>query len=146
MKISGNHKLPLVPERAYALLQDPDILATCMPGCEGLVKIAEDTYEMKMKMVLAAVSGQFAGKVSISEQNPPASFRLTVEGTGKIGFMKGSGALTLSPDHEGTNVAYDGDVHVGGTIAAVGQRLIDTTSKMMIKKFFDKLCEKAAAQ
>jgi carbon monoxide dehydrogenase subunit G len=62
-----------------------------------------------------------------------------VEGNGKIGFMKGEGLLKLTPQGEGTGVAYEGDVQVGGTMAAVGQRLIDATAKMMIKRFFDKL-------
>lgn len=137
--------MPFPQERAYALLQDPAMLAQCMPGCEQLVKIADDTYQMKMKMVLAALSGQFDGKVTIADQNPHQSFRLIVEGTGKIGFMKGSGLLNLTPKDGATDVAYEGDVQVGGTMAAVGQRLIDTTSKMMIKRFFDKLCERAAA-
>ena len=139
MKIHGSHTLPLAPERAYAVLQDPVILAACMPGCEKLEAVAEDTYAMRMKMVMAAISGQFDGKVHISEKNPPVSFRLTVEGTGKIGFVKGGGLLTITAAESGSNVAYEGDVQVGGTIAAVGQRLIDTTSKMMIKRFFDKL-------
>jgi carbon monoxide dehydrogenase subunit G len=68
-----------------------------------------------------------------------------VEGTGKIGFLKGEGRLRLLPDQEATDVQYDGDVQVGGTIAAVGQRLIDTTSKMMIKRFFDKFAETTKA-
>lgn len=145
MKISGSHTLPIEPGRAFTMLQDPVVLAACMPGCEGLEKIAEDTYRMKMKMALAAVSGQFDGKVRIADSNPPSNFRLIVEGSGRIGFMKGEGLLTLSPHETGTQVAYDGDVQVGGTIAAVGQRLIDTTSKLMIKRFFDKLCETAGA-
>jgi carbon monoxide dehydrogenase subunit G len=98
---------------------------------------------MKMKMALAAISGQFEGKVRMADQNPPTSFRLIVEGTGKIGFMKGQGLLTLTPAPDGTSVHFDGDVQVGGTMAAVGQRLIDATSKMMIKRFFDKLNEHA---
>ena len=68
-----------------------------------------------------------------------------VEGTGKIGFMKGDGLLTLSPAGDGTNVQYDGDVQVGGTIAAVGQRLLDTTARMLIKRFFEKLATEAEA-
>jgi uncharacterized protein len=71
--------------------------------------------------------------------NPPTSFRLIVDGNGKIGFMKGDGLLNLTPNGEGAAVAYEGDVQVGGTIAAVGQRLLDTTSKMIIKRFFTKL-------
>jgi len=114
-----------------------------MPGCEALVKVDEDLYEMKMKMALAAISGQFAGKVRIGDRNPVESFRLIVEGTGKIGFMKGEGLLRLREEGAETEVAYEGDVHVGGTIASVGQRLLDTTSKMLIKRFFGKLGERA---
>jgi carbon monoxide dehydrogenase subunit G len=90
-------------------------------------------------MLIASINGLFDGKVKIADQNPYTSFKLIVEGSGKIGFVKGEGLLTLSPNGAGTHVGYDGDVHVGGTIASVGQRLIDTTSKMMIKRFFDKL-------
>lgn len=139
MKVAGTYTLPAPQERAYSLLQDPDVLARSMPGCERLEKTGEDEYAMKMKMAIASISGAFDGKVKISEQQPPSSFRLTVEGSGKIGFMKGDGLLTLAGAGESTEVKYEGDVQVGGTIAAVGQRLIDTTSKMIIKRFFDKL-------
>jgi len=126
-------------ERVYDLLHDPVVLARCMPGCESLDKIGDEEYAMKMKMVLASVSGLFQGKIRAAEPNPPESFRLVVEGTGKIGFMKGDGLLKLSEAEGGTKVDYEGDVQVGGTIAAVGQRLIDTTARMLIKRFFDKL-------
>lgn len=145
MKISGANTVPLGIEKAYAALQDPAVLVQCMPGCETLEKIADDEYAMKMKMALAAVSGQFQGKVRIAEKNPFTSFKLIVEGTGKIGFMKGEGTLRLTEQDGSTAVAFDGDVNVGGTIAAVGQRLIDTTARMMIKRFFDKLAEVVAA-
>ena len=139
MKIAGAHSLPTSQQRAYEVLQDPVILARCMPGCDRLEKVGEDTYEMKMKMLIASINGLFDGKVRIADQNPYTSFKLIVEGAGKIGFVKGEGLLTLTPNDTGTHVGYDGDVHVGGTIASVGQRLIDTTSKMIIKRFFDKL-------
>jgi uncharacterized protein len=139
LKISGSHTLALPPDRAYQMLQDPEVLAKAIPGCESLERIGEDEYRMKMKMALAAISGSFDGKVRISEKSPPSSFRLDVDGTGKIGFVKGGGLLTLTPEGEATTVNYDGDVQVGGTIAAVGQRLIDTTARMMIKKFFERL-------
>jgi carbon monoxide dehydrogenase subunit G len=126
-------------ERAYSALQDPALLAQCMPGCEKLERIAPDEYSMKMKMALAAVSGLFDGKVRITDARPIESFKLIVEGQGKIGFMKGEGAISLKPlSGDETEVHYDGDVRVGGTIAAVGSRLVDTTSKMMIKRFFEK--------
>ncbi len=141
MKISGTHTLALPQERAYQIMQDPEVLARAIPGCESLEKIGPDEYRMKMKMALASLSGAFEGKVRITEQSPPDSFRLVVEGAGKIGFVKGEGLLKLRAVEGGTEVAYDGDAQVGGTMAAVGQRLIDGTSKMMIKKFFEKLAQ-----
>jgi carbon monoxide dehydrogenase subunit G len=141
VKISGSYTLPVTPERAYQILQDPVELARAMPGCEGLEKIGPDEYRMKMKLVVAAIAGQFEGKVRIADPVPPTSFRLAVEGSGRIGFLKGEGLLKLSPNGGNTEVSYDGDVQVGGTLAAVGQRLIDGTSKMIIKKFFEKLVE-----
>jgi hypothetical protein len=143
VKIAGSYALSIPQERAYELLQDPAILARCIPGCESLEQIGPDEYLMKMKMVLAAISGRFEGKVRITEPNPPSQFRLNVEGTGKIGWVKGGGLLTLS---DGSAVQYDGDVQIGGTIASVGQRLIDTTAKMLIKRFFDKLATEAASE
>jgi len=145
MKVSGAYRLAMPRERAYALLQDPVVLARCMPGCESLDKTGEGEYAMRMKMVLAAVSGKFDGKVRITDAVSPSQFRLHVEGTGKIGFMKGDGLLTLSEVEGATDVQFDGEVHVGGTIASVGQRLIDGTAKMMIKRFFEKLSTEAVA-
>ena len=144
MKVAGSYILPVGQERAYALLLDPAVLARCMPGCESLDKTGENEYAMRMKMLLGSMSGLFDGKVTIADVNPPSSYRLTVEGKGKIGFMKGEGLLTLTPADDKTAVQYDGDVQVGGTIAAVGQRLIDTTAKMLIKRFFETLSKEAA--
>jgi uncharacterized protein len=139
LKISGSSTLALPPEEAYRRLQDPGFLAKAIPGCEGLEKIGEDAYRMKMKLAMASLSGAFEGTVKIADQTPPSSFRLIVEGSGKIGFMKGDGLLKLSAKDAATEVAYEGDVQVGGTMAAVGQRLIDGAAKMMIKRFFEKL-------
>src|SRR5690349_22602700 len=127
MKISGSHILPVPQGRAYDLLQDPIVLAKAMPGCDTLDRIADNEYHMKMKMALASISGLFDGTVRIADAQPHSSFRLIVEGAGKIGFMKGDGLLTLTPAEGGTTVSYEGSVEVGGTIAAVGQRLLDTT-------------------
>lgn len=145
MKISGTYKLDTPQQRAYELLQDPEVLARCMPGCDSLVKTGEDEYAMRMKLLVASLSGQFEGKVKLTDQEPPNRFRMRVDGAGKIGFMKGEGLIALSPDGDGTLLTYDGDVHLGGTMAAVGQRLVDTTSKMMLKRFFDKLSQEAKA-
>jgi carbon monoxide dehydrogenase subunit G len=145
LKVSGTYTVPVARERAYALLQDPEVLAKCMPGTDELKKIGDDEYEMKMKMAIAAISGSFTGRVKIADKIPPENFRLLVDGTGKIGFVKGEGLLTLAEASDNsTEVKYHGDVQVGGPMAGVGQRLLDTTSKMVIKKFFEKFSELAA--
>jgi len=148
LKISGSYTLPFARARVYQLLQDPQVLAQCMPGTDHLAKIGPDEYEMKMKMVISAVQGLFAGKIRVADQKPPEQFRLLVEGSGKVGFLKGEGVLTLvqldaSPSDTSTEVRYEGDVQVGGVIAGVGQRLLDTTAKLVIRKFFEKLTELA---
>ena len=145
MNLSGSFQLPAPAERVYHMLLDPAVLARAMPGCERLDSIGENEYAMRMKMVLASVTGLFDGKVRIVEQDPSRSFRLIVQGAGKIGFMKGDGLLTLTPAAGGTSVEYDGTVEVGGTIAAVGQRLLDATARMIIKRFFEKLVSLAPA-
>jgi carbon monoxide dehydrogenase subunit G len=145
VKISGTQTLKPSQEKMYAAMQDPAVLARAIPGCEGLEKTGEGLYRMKMKVSLAAFSGAFDGTVRITDPNPPNSFRLTIEGTGKLGFLKGQGLVSLAPNGAGTEVSYDGDAQIGGPMAGIAQRLIDGTSKMMIKKFFDKLAEEAAA-
>ena len=138
LKIGGAYTVPIEQQRAYTMLQDPDILAKCMPGCDHLAKIGQDEYEMKMKMVISSVKGLFGGTVRLADQSPPDSFRLLVEGSGKVGFVKGEGVLTLAPVEAATEVRYDGEVQIGGMIAGVGQRLLDVTAKLIIKKFFEK--------
>ena len=97
MKLTGSYVLPVSDvERVYATLQNPDVLARCMPGCESLEKIGEDEYAVKLKMAIAAFSGLFAGKVRIADAQPHTSFKLVVEGSGKVGFMKGEGLMHLN--------------------------------------------------
>jgi uncharacterized protein len=144
MKIAGEYTIPLPQERAYLVLQDPELLAHAMPGCEALERIGDGEYHMKLKMVLASMSGLFDGKIRVTDQDPFSRFRLIVDGAGKIGFVKGNGLLSLTAVDGGTSVQYDGGVEVGGTIASVGQRLLDTTARMLIKRFFKKLTEDVA--
>jgi len=146
LKLSGNYTVPIGRELAYHLMQDPAVLARAMPGCNHLALVAPDEYEMRMKMVISSIQGLFAGKVRIADRNPPASFRLIVEGSGKVGFMKGDGLLTFATLYTSTDIHYEGEVQVGGMIAGVGQRLLDTTSRYLIKKFFEKLTAEATAQ
>ncbi len=147
MKISGSYTLPFDRQTTYSNLQDPAILSRCVPGCDTLEKVAENEYAMKMKLALAAFSGLFTGKIKVADSKPPDSFKMIVEGSGKVGFLKGEGVLSLvESSATATDLTYDGDVQVGGTIAAVGQRMIDTTAKMMIRKFFEKFIEEVKAK
>lgn len=146
MKIAGHHTLATSPERAYRLMQDPEVLAKSMPGCDQLKRIGPDEYEMQLKMTVASIQGLFAGKVKIEDQQPYESFKLVVEGTGKVGFMKGSGVLRFAAKDGATAVDFNGDVQVGGMIASVGQRLVETTAKFVIRKFFDNLTGQIGAK
>ena len=137
LKIYGTFNLPFNREKTYQNLHDPVVLSRCVPSCDAFEKIGEDEYAVEMKLSLTAFSGLFAGKIKITDAHPPQSFTMVFEGSGKIGFLKGEGLINLSPINTGTELSYDGDVQVGGTIASVGQRVIDTTAKMMIRRFFE---------
>ena len=140
MKVKGQYSVDVPQQQVYEALLDPEILARTLPGCESLEPIADNQYRMKMKLAVAGVQGLFEGKVSLEDQQPPESFRLRVGGQGKIGFVKGNGRLTLWPSDPSTTVIeYEGEVKIGGIIAGVGQRLMDMTAKMMIKRFFTSL-------
>jgi carbon monoxide dehydrogenase subunit G len=136
--VRGSHKLPGTPERVYDLLQDASVLSVCIPGCQELISLGDGRYAMKMKVVLAALAGDFSGTVHLLDGERPSRFRMVVEGNGRVGFLKGEGLLSLAPDGPATNVGYEGNVTIGGTMASVGQRLLDATSKMMIRKFFER--------
>ncbi|MBL8220785.1 MAG: carbon monoxide dehydrogenase subunit G [Bryobacterales bacterium] len=145
MHIEGSFTLSAGQERVYAALLDPAVLAACIPGCQELVDTGNSVYTMKMKVALAALSGDFVGKVAIEDPQPPVSYRMRIEGSGRIGILRGDGDLRLAEAGDGgTEVRYRGEVHVGGTIAAVGQRLLDTTARMMIKRFFETLAARLA--
>ena len=139
MKVHGEHLLPIPPGAAWNLLLDTDALAHAMPGCEGLTPVGPDEYEMKMKITVSSIRGLFSGKIRITEKNPPLSYRLAIEGQGKLGFVRGSGLLTLSPQPDGTRIEYEGEVQISGLLASVGERMLDLTTRMMIRKFFNGL-------
>jgi hypothetical protein len=93
---------------------------------------------------VAAITGTFEGIVTLADQRPPASYRLTVQGQGRPGFVIGDTTVTLAPDTDGTTVTVDANVQVGGLVAQIGQRLLGTTARMMMDRFFKCLEQKAA--
>ncbi len=146
MRLAGSYEVAAERDRVYSLLQAPEVLAACMPGCKHLALIGENEYEMKMNVIISSISGRFDGKVRIADESPPDGFRLLVDGTGRAGFLKGDGRLVLVPNGGTTEVRYEGDVQTGGLIASVGQRLLDATAKLMIKRFFSKFAERAGGE
>lgn len=136
MKISGSYLLPGSPEQVWALLNDPERLAKCLPGCDRLVPAGPDRYSVAIKFALAAISGSYSGSVELAEKNPPRSLRLSLEGKGTPGFVKGEGRLELAEKRGQTEVRYTGEAQVGGMIAGVGQRMIDAAARKTIQQFF----------
>jgi carbon monoxide dehydrogenase subunit G len=145
MKVQGEYLLPLDQQAAWDLLLNTDVLSRAIPGCESLVPIGPDEYQMNMKVALSSMQGLFSGKVRIADKNPISSYRLIVEGQGKLGFVRGEGVLSLMGDAASTRVSFTGEVQVSGLIASVGERMLDMTTKMMIKKFFTALVKEAAS-
>src|SRR5712691_4592561 len=132
MEISGSYHFNAPPARVWDLLMDPAVIRSCIPGCDRFEPDGEDRYRVTLTVGLAAITGTYDGVVVISEKVPQTSYRLTVEGQGKPGFVKGGSAITLRPDGAATIVDVTGTVQAGGPIARVGQRLIKSVSKMML--------------
>ena len=136
MDITGTYIFNAPPERVWNLLMDPASIAACIPGCERLEPDGEDRYRARLAVALAAITGTYDGTVVVSEKVPSSSYRLTVEGQGRPGFVKGNVLIALRADGDGTIVDVKGTVETGGTIARLGQRLIGSVSKMMQDRFF----------
>jgi len=142
MKIAGEYTFDGTREAVWEIVRDPEVLATALPGTERLELVGENEYEGQVKIRIGPISGTFGGKLTVSNEVPPESCTLTVEGKGKIGFMKGSGDIELiDQGNETTLMKYEGEVQIGGRVASVGQRLFDTVSKSMIKQGLDVLNE-----
>lgn len=140
MKIDGEYIFDGPREQVWEVVRDPEVLAAALPGTQKLEQTGENEYEGVMNVRIGPVGGVFSGKVIISDEEPPESLTLTVEGRGNPGFVKGSGRVNLSDlaDHK-TMMKYNGDLQIGGRLASVGQRLLDTTSKSMIRQGLEAL-------
>lgn len=139
MKIEGTHEIKAPRERVYALLTDPEVLRRCIPGCESLEKIEENAYAATLKAGVGMVKGTFKGNVKLAEMRPPEHYRLAVDGKGGPGFVKGTGDFDFEEQDGATLIRYAGEMQVGGTIAGIGQRMIQGAAKMMAARFFTAL-------
>jgi len=136
MDINGSYTFGAAPARVWDLLMDPSAIASCIPGCESLEPEGPDRYHARLTVALAAITGTYEGTVIISDKVEHSSYRLSVEGQGRPGFVKGNAAIVLRADGSSTVVDVSGTVHTGGPIARMGQRLISGVSKMMQDRFF----------
>jgi len=136
MDVTGTYTFNAPPDRVWALLMDPEAIASCIPGCDRLEPAGDDCYKATMTVAMAAITGTYDGTVTISDKLPTLSYRLTVEGQGRPGFVKGSATISLRAEGEATVVDVNGTMQAGGPIARVGQRLIASVSKMMQDRFF----------
>lgn len=146
MKLEGTHQLNSARERVYQALIDPEVLQRCIPGCERLEQTAENTFAATIRAGVGSIKGLFNGTARLEDLREPEHLRIVVDGKGAPGFLKGSGDLDLEPAENGTKVTYAADVQVGGTIASVGQRMIQGTAKMMATQFFTSLGAEAATE
>ncbi len=144
MEISGSYTFNAPPGRVWALLMDPAVLSSCIPGCERFEPDGTDRYNVTLTIGLAAITGTYNGTVVLTDKIPNTSYGLVVEGQGRPGFVKGSSAIVLRADGETTAVDVTATVQTGGPIARLGQRLVGGVAKMMLDRFFDCLRSKLA--
>jgi carbon monoxide dehydrogenase subunit G len=142
--VEGSYTFNAPRETVYRLLLDPEELRTCIPGCESMELIGEDTYEATVKVGIAAVRGTYKGQVRISDQVAPEHYRMSVSGKGGPGFGKGEALITLTEQDGKTIVHVEGDGQIGGPIAGVAQRLMGGVSKMLMGQFFGCMARKVA--
>jgi carbon monoxide dehydrogenase subunit G len=143
VKLDGTHELEATRERVYQSLVNPEVLQRCIPGCERLERTGDNTFAATIRTSVGSIKGVYNGSLRLEDLREPEHFRMVVEGKGPPGFLKGSGDLDLEQDGAVTRVKYAGDVQVGGTIASVGQRMIQGTAKMMATQFFTCLAAEA---
>lgn len=136
MKLEGTHQLEATRERVYQSLVNPEVLQRCIPGCERLERTGENSFSATIRAGVGSIKGVFEGNVRLEDLREPEHFRMVVDGKGAPGFLKGSGDLDLHDEQNFTKVNYSGELQVGGTIASVGQRMIQGTVKMMAAQFF----------
>jgi carbon monoxide dehydrogenase subunit G len=138
MIVEGTHLFPGPRDVVWALLLDPEVLAKTMPGTASIVRVSDDRYEGTMAVGIGPISAAtFDVTITTTDRVEPEHYTMQIEGRGKFGFTRGKAAVTLVPEGTGTAMRYQADLVVGGKIAAVGQRLLDSVSKLMLRQGLD---------
>ncbi len=135
MKIKGSHNLAVPRDIVWEAILDPEVLSRTVPGCEDLEPAGDRRFRGKLKMKVGPVQGVFEGGVELLDLDPPNGYNLKMDGKGAPGFVNGTGSIRLEDTGDGcTLLHYDIDARVGGRIAAVGQRLLDSSAKVLTRQ------------
>ena len=144
MEMQGSRTLAVTQQQAWDALNDPEVLKACIPGCDKVEAAGENQYAVGVAVKIGPVSAKFAGKITLSDINPPNSYTLRFDGQGgAAGFGKGQSQVRLGPPAEGSGceLSYSVQAQVGGKIAQLGQRLIDGVARSMAEDFFSRFDE-----
>lgn len=142
MKLEGEQTLSGSPERVWDILLDPDTISSILPGCKEFEQTGEDQYRGVIEAKVGPISSTYRTQFKVRDKDYPRGYRLEVEGQGTGGFVNGGARITLEGQDGQTLMRYSGDANVGGRIARVGQRLVDTVAKMMVRQGFKDLGNK----
>jgi carbon monoxide dehydrogenase subunit G len=139
MEMTGEQLIPLPQQRVWEALNDPEILRSCIAGCESMERVSDTEYKVVLSAAIGPVKARFNGKLLLSDLNPPTSYSLAFEGSGgAAGFGKGGAQVRLAPEGGSTRLSYSAKATVGGKLAQIGSRLIDGVAKKMSDDFFTK--------
>jgi uncharacterized protein len=138
MVMNGEVQLPAAREVVWAKLNDAEVLKACIPGCESLEKLSDTEFQAVAVTKIGPVKAKFKGKIRLSDLDPPNGYRISGEGDGGVaGFAKGGATVALAAsDGGGTQLSYHVDAQIGGKLAQLGQRLIDSTARKLAGEFF----------
>ena len=143
MKMNGEFRVPTDRETVWRALNDPEVLKECLPGCQEIEKTSDTEMTATLVLKVGPVKATFAGGVTLSDLDPPNGYTLSGQGQGgTAGFASGEARVRLVDEGGETVVQYDVDAKVGGKLAQIGSRLIDSTAKKLARQFFDSLAEK----
>lgn len=137
MDINGEQRIPAPQATVWDALNDPEALKACIPGCETVDKVSDTQFTARVTMAIGPVKAKFTGDVTLSDIDAPNGYTITGKGSGgAAGFGKGSAKVSLSPDGDGTILRYTANASVGGKLAQIGQRLVDSAARKMADDFF----------
>jgi carbon monoxide dehydrogenase subunit G len=139
MDMTGEERIAQSRTVVYAALNDPEILRQCLPGCQSLEKTSDTGMEATVGLAVGPIKATFKGAVTLSDLDPPRGYRISGEGKGgAAGFARGNATVTLVEDGDGTLLRYAVHVDVGGKLAQLGGRLIDSTARKLSGEFFSR--------